>query len=133
MAKGLVICNDMDLSVTKHVSSGVKGALIAIAQYSPSLALAKTFIHSVNDTVFDPVKPTIAQSVIQAYRENLLMNKFGGGGGGAGATTLKFSHALGAFASFAYRSRGHRRVSRSALSVADFIVAMEVLGAKKAA
>lgn len=133
MAKGLVICNDMNLQVTKHVTSGVKGALIAIAQYSPSLALTKAFLHSVNDSEYEPAKPTHAQSTILAYRNNLLLNKFGGGGGGAGATTLKFSHALGAFTSFAYRSRGSRAMTDTPLSVAEFIVFMKKLRARKAA
>lgn len=133
MRQGLELCDKMKLPVTSHVKSGVKGALITIAQHAQDKSLSKTFIRAICDDEFDePLKPTPAERHILTLRQSLISGAFGGSGGGAAATLLKFQMTLGAYVAYSLASKSRKNVALVPYTVAEFIEKMKAMPAKAA-
>lgn len=101
MVEGILAVDKLQLTPRKHELAGTVGAYYAIAQYCPDTALAETFVRNVNQVMFDPSSPTIAEAHIKTYRNVLL--ELGSTGGAPNARA--FQHGLHAFAQFAYTKR----------------------------
>lgn len=130
--EGILFCDKMQLPKTKHVITGVKGAMIAIAQHAHDKALAANFIKNVCDPVFEPQKPTMADLLVMNYRQMLMTGKFGGFTG-ASPNTLAFNAALGVFTEISYRARNRVNPANRPLTLAEFIQRMEDLAPVKKA
>lgn len=128
---GILFCDRLNLPVTSHVFTGVKGALIAIAQHAKDKRLAETFIRNVCALSYEPSKPTSAELVVMNYRDKLMTNAFGGKTG-ANPNAAAFAYALGAFTEFVVRSKGKTMPVESSLTLAEFIRKMEALASAKA-
>lgn len=131
MRKGLLICDGLNLPTTDHIFTGVKGALLAIAQYSPDEDLAKLFIKNVCESSFEPTRPTLAETVVLAYREQLMRNGFGGKTG-IGATTRAFNGTLAVFAKVLALRKRQVQPKESSMTLPEFIVKMQAAGYKAA-
>lgn len=129
---GLKICDEMQLPLTKHVSSGVKGALVAIAQYAQDKRLAMSFIAAVCADQHNPIKEDLKAVAIKTYVANLKSGKYGGSGGGAFATNAKFEACLGTFVKYAMYAQGRKRVSDVDYTIGEFIEKMNAMPAKAA-
>lgn len=125
---GILFCDKLQLPVSNHVITGVKGALIAIAQHARDKELATTFIKNVCEPVFDPLSPSKADKLVMAYREKLMAGEYGGLTG-ARPNTLAFNAALGAFTDVAYRARGRANPAERPVTLAEFIELMSNLSA----
>lgn len=130
--EGLKICDELQLPRTKHVTSGVKGALIAIAQYAQDKQLARHFIVAVCADRYIPLHEDLKARAVMAYVAKLKEGSFGGSGGGGAATNVIFEACLGVFLRYALYARGRKRVSESGCSIGDFIEQMKSLPAKAA-
>lgn len=98
---GIVAVDQFQLTPRKHELAGVIGAYYAIAQHCKDATLVETFVRSVNQVVFKPSAPTIADGYITLYRNELL--EIGSTGGAPNA--FAFHHGLFAFLRFAYAKK----------------------------
>lgn len=124
--EGILLCDELQLPVTHHVITGVKGALIAIAQHAPDKELAKTFIKNVCEPVYDPLVKTKSVTMVMTLREKLMFGKFGGLTG-ANPNTLSFNATLGTFVDVAYRASGRSNPVERPVTLAEFIDLMSNL------
>jgi hypothetical protein len=128
MAKGLLFCDSLDLPRTRHIVVGMKGAIIAIAQYSPNARLAEYFIERICRVIFEPTDLTASELVIFEFHNNLLTNQFGGHTGGS-SNDIKLDCALAAFYKYACAVRGYKSKNYNGrMTLAQFITEMENFG-----
>lgn len=104
--------------------AGTVGAYYAITLYCKDDDVSETFIRCVNQAVFAPMKPTVADSYITAYRSMLatVPSKTGGV-----SNSAAFHAGLHAFAQFAYAKR--RKSLRVALDEMNLSLFKQLMAA----
>lgn len=104
LAKGIEFVNDLDLPISSHVIVGVKAALLAIAQHSPSKALAEEFIRGAAAPQYKPLRTTAPRRFLSGFRDALKLM----GTTGQKPNDEAFRRGLAAYLNF------HRVASRQA-------------------
>lgn len=127
MKKGLTFCDKLGLPRTPHVIAGAKGALIAIAQYSPDAEAAESFIKAVCDERYEPVIKTSKTRIITTLRKAMQTKSFGTTGGTPNALT--FNACLSAFRRYVYVSNFRAMPKEVDMSLAVFMSEMEAFKA----
>lgn len=138
LADGLQLIAGLRLQKAAHVRTGGRAALIAIAQHATDKALARSFISAVaTPSEWVPVTLGMREKLILKYRDCLINRETPDGvpfqTTGDTAASRAMRAGLAAYYNYERVSRKLRATDHVSMTLADFVVDMKILGARKTA